>query len=123
VPAIVASKALVVGGGANVLAGIAGLVQALSKGSGPGRAPATRGEPKELPLRDSTGKVHGELPTPSELKNYSIEELQQLQAELRQSVAQRIRYSSALGPKGNHGLRQAQEQELIRQIEKHLEDR
>jgi hypothetical protein len=119
VPAIVVSTTLVVGGAGNVAAGIRGLTQSLSKGSGTGK----RWEPKELPLRDSTRKVHGGLPKPSELKNYSVEELRQLQAELRQSVAERIRVTEKLGSHRPHGQRQAKEQELIRQIEKHLEDR
>ena len=121
VTAMVVSTTLVVGGAGNIAAGVRGLTQAMmSKGSG---RTTPKGEPKELPRRDSTGKVHGELPKASELRNYSVEGLRQLQAELRQSVEQRIRVNSAMGPKGNHGLRQAQEQELIRQIEKHLEDR
>jgi hypothetical protein len=86
----------------------------LSKGSG---RPA-----KDWAQLDGTGKFHGELPKPSELGNYSVEELKQLRDVLEQSVQQRIRVNSALGPKGNHGLRQAQEQQLIQSINKYLEN-
>jgi len=78
---------------------------------------------KELPALDSTGKVHGELPRPKDLGDYEVEDLQQLRDELGQSVKERIRKNSELGPKGGHGERQAAEQDLIKSIDKHLEDR
>jgi len=76
---------------------------------------------KDLPRLDATGKVHGDLPHPKDLNEYHPEDLRQLADELRQSVRERIRKNSELGPSGNHGLRQAQEQDLIKSIEKHLD--
>jgi len=84
---------------------------------------AKPGAAKPLPALDSTGKVHGELPKASELGKYSNEELTQLLTELKQSVKERIRKTVEMGPHKPHGERQAAEQELIRQIEKHLEGR
>lgn len=92
---------------------------------GPKPLPATmspRGV-RPLPSLDQTGKVHGELPSASELENYSSEELEQLRDELQQSVEQRIRVTTQLGSDKPHGERQAAEQELIRQIDKYLGDK
>ncbi|WP_198043783.1 RHS repeat domain-containing protein [Ketobacter nezhaii] len=77
---------------------------------------------KELPSLDSTGKVHGELPRPKDLKNYSNEELTQLKGELGESVQQRIKINIELGSDKAHGQRQAAEQQLIKSIEKHLDN-
>jgi hypothetical protein len=65
---------------------------------------------------DRTGKVHGELPRPKDLKNYSREELSQLKGELDKSVQQRIRKNIELGSDKPHGQRQAAEQQLIKSI-------
>lgn len=77
---------------------------------------------KPLPALDRTGKVHGELPRAADLGQYSPYELRQLQKELKQSVQERIRVTVEMGPHKPHGERQRAEQELIRQIDKHLED-
>jgi hypothetical protein len=77
----------------------------------------------ELPSLDSTGKVHGDLPKAEDLGRYSGEELTQLQQELRQSVKKRIEVTNRLGPEKKHGERQAAEQQLIRQIDRHLRGR
>jgi hypothetical protein len=127
VPAIVVSTGLVVGGVGNIAAGIRGLLTTGSGLSTPrqppqGAAPAARGT-KKLPALDRTGKVHGELPKAEELGRYSTDELRQLQGELRQSVQERIRKTVEMGSHKPHGERQAAEQELIQQIEKHLEGR
>lgn len=76
---------------------------------------AKRGR-KPLPALDSTGKVHGELPTPGDLKNYSKEDLASLRDELKQSVQERIRKTSELGSDRPHGQRQGAEQALIHSI-------
>lgn len=80
---------------------------------------AARGA-KVLPALDRTGKVHGALPHVQDLGRYSRDELRQLQQDLRQSVQERIRKTSELGPDRAHGQRQAAEQQLIIQIEKFL---
>ena len=76
---------------------------------------------KPLPALDSTGKVHGELPRPRDLRNYSREDLLQLRDELRQSVQKRIEVTTQLGRDKAHGQRQGAEQALIKSIEKLLE--
>lgn len=80
----------------------------------------SKGSSPELPALDSTGKVHGKLPNPGDLGKYSSDELRQLQSELRQSVQERIRKTIELGSDRAHGQRQAAEQQLIKQIDKHL---
>jgi hypothetical protein len=75
---------------------------------------------KQLPSLDSTGKVHGELPRPQDIGDYSHEELQILYDELRISVQTRIQYNTRLGSDPGHALRQAQEQQLIWSIAKIL---
>jgi hypothetical protein len=80
-------------------------------------------ESENLPSLDSTGKVHGELPRSEDLDNHSPEDLRKLQDELRQSVGERIRTTEELGPDRGHGQRQGEEQQLIRKIDKHLENR
>jgi len=75
---------------------------------------------RDLPALDSTGKVHGELPKPEDLKNYCPDELTQLKDELKKSVQQRIKKNIELGSDKSHGQRQAAEQQLIKSIEKYL---
>jgi RHS repeat-associated protein len=84
---------------------------------------AEEAEPAELPARDSTGKVHGELPTPADLREHSTDDLKQFQEELKGSVGRRIDVTSQLGPDKAHGERQAAEQRLIKQIDKIIKDR
>jgi RHS repeat-associated protein len=85
--------------------------------------PATPIQASELPARDSTGKVHGDLPTVAGLQAHSTEELQHFQQELAVSVAQRIYVTSQLGPDKAHGQRQAAEQALVKAIDKIIESR
>lgn len=80
-------------------------------------------ERPELPARDNTGKVHGDLPTPADLREYPTEELEHFQQELQGSVGERIKATSQLGPDKKHGERQAAEQRLIKQIDKIIDDR
>ena len=79
-------------------------------------------EPPELPLLDATGKVHGRLPEVEDFDRYAPEDLEKLSEELQQSVQERIQKTNDLGSDKAHGERQAQEQQLIRQIEKYLQD-
>jgi RHS repeat-associated protein len=82
-------------------------------------AKGAKGAPP-LPNLDRTGKVHGALPRAQDLGRYSPDELRVLQDQLRQSVQQRIRKNIELGSDKAHGQRQAAEQQLIFQIDKHL---
>ena len=86
---------------------------------------------KELPMLDETGKIHtntSSLPKIKELIKYPIEELTKFLKDLRISVKNRIRTTSVKGPNANrlqnrsHGQRQGAEQDLIKSLEKHLED-
>jgi len=74
----------------------------------------------ELPALDSTGKVHGLLPTTQDLARYTIDELETLAKELKQSVPRRIEVTNRLGSDPGHGERQAAEQKLIQAIDKFL---
>ena len=65
---------------------------------------------------DATGKVHGKLPDVKDLGRYGVDDLKQLRDELKQSVQERIRKNSELGPHKPHGQRQAAEQTLIKSI-------
>ena len=78
------------------------------------------GGKEPLPSVDSTGKVHGKLPTPDELKNYSKEELTEFCKDLENSVRKRIEKNIELGPDPGHGERQHAEQQLIHTIRKIL---
>ena len=84
---------------------------------------AAKGSKPALPALDATGKVHGTLPKAKDLGRYSKEELQLLHRELNQSVRQRIKVTSRLGRDRAHGQRQGAEQDLIKAIEKHLQNR
>ncbi len=78
-----------------------------------------------LPSLDKSGKVHGKLPKREDFYKYSLDDLRQLLRELKQSVQMRIKRNSELGvdkAAGDlHGLRQAEEQGLIRDIENYLQ--
>lgn len=71
---------------------------------------------------DGLGRVHGKLPSPADLGEYNTEELQILRDELEQSVQARIGNRIELGPDPGHDARIAEEQSLIRSIDKHLGD-
>lgn len=86
---------------------------------GVGRVAAT----KALALtRDATGKVHGALPKLEQLKNASPEMLSQNAAELRMSILARKQELQRLGEHGPHRARIAEEESLLRSLEKRLED-
>ncbi len=72
---------------------------------------------------DATGKVHGKLPQPADLGKYDPDDLARLRDQLRQSVQKRIEKTVELGADYGHSARLAEEQALIRSIEKHLRDR
>ncbi len=71
---------------------------------------ATPGMDDGLPVRDSSGKVHGVLPTQEQLRGYPTEELEDFQDELQGSVEEMISKNEELGPDKAHGERQAAEQ-------------
>jgi len=75
-----------------------------------------------LPHLDDTRRAHGDLPHPEELGKYSKDELRQLKDEAQQSVQERIKQTDELGRDKPHGQRQGAEQDLVKSIEKHLED-
>ena len=77
----------------------------------------------ELPSRDTTGKVHGDLPKAEDIERYSAEELEHFRTELEHSVDERIRKTVQLGSEKGRGERQAAEQALIQRINKCLKDR
>jgi hypothetical protein len=72
---------------------------------------------------DATGKVHGVLPHPKDLGKYGIYELMRLRDELAQSVQTRIEVTARLGADFGHSNRLADEQQLIKSLEKILQDR
>jgi len=72
---------------------------------------------------DGTGKVHGKLPKPADLGKYGPEDLATLRDHLQQSVQKRIQKTVELGSDSGHSARIAEEQALIKSIEKHLADR
>lgn len=71
---------------------------------------------------DSTGKVHGKLPDIKRLAQYDPYELSQLLSELKRSVQKRIEITVKMGADHGHNARIAEEQQLIKSIEKFLED-
>ena len=77
---------------------------------------------KVLPALDKTGKVHGELPSPANLSKYGREELEILKSDLEKSVQKRIEVTAKKGRDRAHGQRQGAEQDLIKSIEKHIEN-
>lgn len=77
---------------------------------------------KALPTLDETRKVHGLLPKAIELSKYSVDELKIFLKELKINVVTRGKLNGKLGTDYNHSFRVAQEHELIRKIEKILEN-
>jgi len=71
---------------------------------------------------DATGKVHKALPKPKDFSKYHPEDLRKLMQDLKQSVQERIRVTARLGSNPGHDARQAEEQQLIKFIEKYLDD-
>ena len=72
---------------------------------------------------DSTGKVHGKLPDVKDLGRYDADDLARLRDELQDSVQKRIEVTVQKGADFGHNDRVAAEQQLIKSIEKHLQDR
>ena len=73
--------------------------------------------PSKLPALDGTGKVHGVIPSPKDLRRYPKEDLRGLRDDLIESVQERIRKNSELGFDKPHGQRQGAEQDLIKSID------
>ena len=77
----------------------------------------------DLPVRDGTGKVHGDLPQLSDLNSYETDDLVSYRDDLERSVQTRIEKNSELGSDLGHAQRQAEEQAQISRINKILSDR
>jgi hypothetical protein len=73
-------------------------------------------------ILDATGRVHGVLPSPADLAQYDPEALATLRDELVQSVQTRIANTVQLGADYGHSERIAEEQALIKSIDKYLAD-
>jgi len=73
-------------------------------------------------VRDATGRVHGDLPKFIP-KNVTREQLETAAQELRASIQARMQNMVQLGNQGNHGLRLADEQQLLYRIEQRLGQR
>jgi hypothetical protein len=84
---------------------------------------AQRGTRAPEAFFDATGKVHGQLPNPADLGEYDPETLATLRDELERSVQTRIAKTVELGSDYGHSARIAEEQSLIRSINKYLADR
>ena len=97
---------------------------ALSKPRGALVPKAARGVP--VLLRDASGKIHrrpGErLPKVAEFKNASPEHISEQIEELRRSILTRKQEQLRLGEHGPHRKPINEEEELLRSLEKHLED-
>jgi Pretoxin HINT domain len=72
-----------------------------------------------LPQLDSTGKVHGDLPDHVP-PDWTVAQLEELEADLKVSIATRKAEQLRLGEDGPHRARIAAEERLLRQIEKVL---
>jgi hypothetical protein len=98
-----------------------GLWKALKNKLRKPKCPAKTPNFKELEaVLDATGKVHGPLPNPNDLAQYHPEDLEKLLQELEQSVQERISKTAQLGSDPQHAARQAQEQQLIEALGRHL---
>ena len=75
---------------------------------------------RELPTLDNTGKVHGELPDPNDMKKFPKDKLKQFLRDLKQSVQRRQSLNKSLGVDPGHATRVAEETRLIRVITKIL---
>lgn len=100
-----------------------GKLRSAAKGAARGIRAAKDGTRTLDAILDATGKVHGPLPKPADLGKYDPEDLARLRDELQQSVQKRIEKTVELGADYGHSDRLAQEQALMRSIEKHLADR
>jgi RHS repeat-associated protein len=74
----------------------------------------------ELPTIDNTGKVHGELPDPNDMKKFPKDKLRQFLRDLKRSIQQRQSLNKSLGVDPGHATRVQQEETLIRVITKIL---
>jgi RsiW-degrading membrane proteinase PrsW (M82 family) len=98
------------------------LMQANSGGSGSGGDGGSAGPngPERDGIRlDSTGKVHGRLPNRVP-DHWTRSDLNELAADLRTSIRNRNLEQIRLGEDGPHRARIAQEEQLLRQIERIL---
>ena len=110
-----AGAVVAAGGAANVYTGGLHIGNAFAE-----KPDSSKDASVNLPTRDVTGKVHGPLPSRSEVSKVPVEDLKQFQGELKASVQERIKTTARLGPDPQHGQRQAAEQRLIQAIEQKL---
>jgi len=75
---------------------------------------------QELPTLDNTGKVHGDLPDPNDMKKFPKDKLKQFLRDLKKSVERRQSLNRSLGVDPGHATRVAQESRLIRVVTKIL---
>jgi RHS repeat-associated protein len=100
------------GGGAGALAGGTSGMILCSSSTGDGGGPAP-------PQRDASGKNHVDMPdhVPD---NWTREQLEQAEYELKQSIKQREEEQLQFGEDGPHRARIEEERQLLRQIQKKL---
>jgi RHS repeat-associated protein len=86
----------------------------VQKGAAPPIVPG-----QEVPVRDITGKIHGDLPdhVPD---SWTKGEMEEAAEELRESIKARNAEQMKYGEEGGHRERIRQEEQLLRQIEKKL---
>jgi RHS repeat-associated protein len=75
---------------------------------------------QELPTLDATGKVHGSLPDPNDMKKFPKDKLKQFLRDLKKSIQKRQSLNKSLGVDPGHATRVAQESRLVRVITKIL---
>ncbi|MCQ8186660.1 HINT domain-containing protein, partial [Parvularcula maris] len=77
----------------------------------------------DLPKIDRTGKMHGDLPKIEDLKkNVDKETLSEFRDDLKSSAATRQRRTDELGADAGHSIRQNEELDLAKSLDKHLDD-
>ncbi len=70
----------------------------------------------ELLEKDSTGKVHGEIPTHPN-PEWTEEDLEQVAEDLRDSIGQRVKELGEKGEEAKHRARVGAEEKLLRQVD------
>lgn len=77
----------------------------------------------KLPKLDGTGKMHGDLPDIKDLKkNVDDDTLSDFRDDLKSSVQKRQEVTDDLGADAAHSRRQAQEADLAKSLDKHLDE-
>jgi hypothetical protein len=71
-------------------------------------------------VRDASGRIHGALPKGGVPRHWTQEQLQHGAQELRESIRARKAQQVRFGEEGVHRARIAEEEDLLRKIEKVL---